>query len=148
MRGEQIFNPCTKSMLRDTDDVPKVYVKGRQFRTPDFICGSAIKEKDGSVSILPEAIADLIGIRGFKIEDLGLCDPVLFYANNDAKTYPLKPEMNDSLRSEAYTALSGQSPVEIYSVKEPAEYCKLFGVLNTAWEAGKALQVTIQEVPK
>jgi len=146
-RGEAIYNPCAKSMLSHERDVPKVYVKGRQFRTPEFVCGSAIMEKDGSVSILPEAMADLIGIRGFKIEDLGLCDPVLFYANNDERTYPLKAEADNILRTEAYTALSGQLPPRTYVVVLRAEYYELEEILRAAWRDGKKLQVTVQEVP-
>jgi hypothetical protein len=86
-RGEVVYNPCSKSMLNGR---PKVYVKGRPFPSKEFLCGTAIREKDGTISVLAEAMADMIGVGGFKIEDLGLCDPVLYYANHDQKTYPLK----------------------------------------------------------
>ena len=53
-----------------------------------------------------------------------------------------------SLRSEAYTALSGQPPVDVCLVTLWGEYRKLHEALNRAWRDGKTLKVTIQEVPK
>ena len=54
----------------------------------------------------------------------------------------------ESLRSEAYTALSGQPPEEVHIVTLWGEYRKLKDALDLAWRAGKTLRVTIQEVPK
>lgn len=89
-RGEPIFNPCIATM--DGKRIrPKVYVKDRQFGTIEFLCGSAIREKDGTISIMPEPMRVLRGFGGFKIEELGLCDPICYYANMDGKTYPRKP---------------------------------------------------------
>jgi len=90
-RGETVYNPCASSMMTLSDGIPKVYVKGREFQTPEFLCGTAIREKDGTISILPEPMADLRGIGGFKIEDLGLCDPICYYRNSDKKPSQDKP---------------------------------------------------------
>lgn len=93
-RCEEVYNPCIKLM----GGTPDVYVKGKQFRTREFICGTAIRMKNGTISIIPEPMADLVGFEGFDIKDLGLCDPVCYYANGDAKTYPLREPETETTR--------------------------------------------------
>jgi hypothetical protein len=90
-RGETVYNPCQESMLGDGSS-PKAYVKKWPFGTKGFLCGTATWNKDGSINLLPESMADLIGEGPFQLEELGLCDPVLFYAKDDRERYPLKSE--------------------------------------------------------
>ena len=85
-RGEPVYNEVNKSI----SGTPKVYVKGRKFGTKEFLCGTALMKKDGTIDIIQDPLTDLRGIGGFKIEELGLCDRVMVYANDDHKTYPRK----------------------------------------------------------
>lgn len=55
---------------------------------------------------------------------------------------------DNSLRSEAYEALSGQPLTEVYCVTNWCEWHDLCGKLYQAWIDGKKLQITVQEVPK
>jgi hypothetical protein len=84
----EIYNPTKKSFLRDSCD-PDVYVKGRAFPSEDFISGSAFREDDGSITIFQDHLAYCR--PGFVIDQLGLCDPVLWYENgNLLKVVPQK----------------------------------------------------------
>lgn len=77
-RGEPVYNPCKRSMAR-VSGVPDVYVKGRPFHSKDFICGFAIKEDKGTYAIHGDFMSYCYA--GFKLEELGLCDPACFYDN-------------------------------------------------------------------
>jgi hypothetical protein len=93
-RGETVYNPVDRSMLRKGSH-PKVYVKGRPFPSNEFLCGTAIREKDGTISILAESMANLRGVGSFHLGDLGLCDPVLYYANHEKIHHVKTPDPKD-----------------------------------------------------
>jgi len=79
-RGEEIYNPTNETMLGIEGKYPKVYVKSRPFPSVDFICGYARPKKDGTVTI----IWDFGWYEdGFREDELGLCDPILFYKNSE-----------------------------------------------------------------
>jgi hypothetical protein len=93
-RGEPIWNPTQRTMLHSIDDVPDVYAKGVPYPSKDLIIGAGLKEKDGTYSILGEHCT--WHSTGYSIEQLGLCDPVVFYENanllnriKEAKDNPL-----------------------------------------------------------
>jgi len=54
----------------------------------------------------------------------------------------------NSLRFEAYEALSGERPPEVYRITSWCEWRDLCDRLHRAWTDGKKLQVTVQEVPE
>lgn len=73
----EIFNPTNKSFLHN--GYPDVYVKGRIFPSKDFISGTAFREKDGTITILNDHF--IYYYKGFQLDQLGLCDPVIWYEN-------------------------------------------------------------------
>jgi len=93
-RGETIYNPLSETMLNHPCKCPDVYVKSRPFPSKDFICGTAWPRKDGTITINWDFVCYE---DGFKEDELGLCDPILYYRNMDHLKAQTKP--NDDTRS-------------------------------------------------
>jgi hypothetical protein len=90
-RGEKVWSPDPKydaKALEVLRQRPDVYVKGRKFGYTQWLSGTALRNDNGTVNISSETIADLRGDGPFKLEELGLCDPLCKYANGDSKRYP------------------------------------------------------------
>ena len=81
-RGEtEIFNPTGRTMMTGYRARPFVYVKGRKYPSRDFICGHALYDKNNTIEIWYDFFC--YAYTGFKIEELGLCDPAVWYDNLD-----------------------------------------------------------------
>jgi hypothetical protein len=81
-RGETIYKPTPrKSFLTKYHRYPDIYLKSMPFPSKEFRAGSGMKGKDGTYTIIGEHFTWFI--TGLKIEELGLCDPVVGYANCD-----------------------------------------------------------------
>jgi hypothetical protein len=81
-RGEKIFNPFDKGHLTsDGHILPDAYVKGQKYPSNEFLCGTPLWEKDGTISINGDFLSWYVS--GFRLEDLGLCDPIVGYKNLD-----------------------------------------------------------------
>ena len=59
------------------DKTPDVYVKGAVLGVDEFVCGHAIPQKDGSIDIVHDMLQ--YQRRGYRIHQLGLCDPIMWY---------------------------------------------------------------------
>lgn len=75
----EIYNPTSRSFLYNSKSTPDVYIKGVIFPSEDFVSGIAFKERDGTISILQDHLTCIY--TGYTIDQLGLCDPVLWYEN-------------------------------------------------------------------
>lgn len=90
-RGEKVWSPDPRynaTALETLGQRPDVYVKRRKFGYTRWLSGTGLDNHDGTFNVSSETIADLIGDGPFKLEELGLCDPLCKYANSDPKTYP------------------------------------------------------------
>jgi hypothetical protein len=86
--GKDIFKPFSSKIEEKIDENnTDVYVKGMPF-DKDFVSGTAVFNKDCSINILEEAMADLVGQGPYNIGQLGLCHYKCKYAKHDDKTYP------------------------------------------------------------
>jgi len=79
--GEKgIYNPTSKSFMKK-GEYPDVYVKSIPFPSEFFISGTAFQELDGTISIMHDHLAYYH--TGYGLDDLGLCDPILWYENSN-----------------------------------------------------------------
>ncbi len=84
-RGEEVWSPNPNF---DRRKQPDVYVKGRKFGWSRWLSGTALDNHDGTFNISSETIADLVGDGPFKLNELGLCDPMCKLASDHPETYP------------------------------------------------------------
>lgn len=85
-RGERLFVPrgIDPKWGCSSGEIPHVYVKGRPFPSTDneeFICGHAVEEKDGTITIFYDMLAYQRG--PFDLEELGLCPAQCWYKKNE-----------------------------------------------------------------
>lgn len=96
-RGENVYLPDwlkSFSLMKNTKHPfshdPDIYVKGMTVEGAVFISGHGITEQNGKITI--HNMRDGYYFEPpFNIEDLGLCDPICWYAHGDSKTYPRPP---------------------------------------------------------
>jgi hypothetical protein len=81
-KGETILQPLkSEPWIKNGTRIPDIYVKGYLYPSKDFIIGHGIIEKDGSISIHGDFLS--WEHNGFKLDDLGLCDPACVYENSN-----------------------------------------------------------------